>query len=48
MDALGEESLLMKFVEVAKYFNPDEQIDKKSIYSQRNVDPEKIFKSLLI
>ena len=24
IDALGEESLLLKFVEVAKYFNPDD------------------------
>lgn len=40
---LGEDSLLRKFVFLSKYFNPKEQMDKKSIYSNRTVNAEKIF-----
>jgi hypothetical protein len=29
---LGPESLLRKFVSLAKYFNPDDQIDSRSEY----------------
>lgn len=40
---LGEESLLRKFVELSKYFNPTEQIDKKSKYAVKTVNAEQIF-----
>ena len=44
---LGEESILRKFVFLSKYFNPKEQIDKTSKYSNKTVNAEKIFETLL-
>jgi hypothetical protein len=44
---LGPESLLRKFVDLSKYFNPSEQIDRTSKYSSKLVDAEEIFKELL-
>lgn len=39
--------MLRKFVLLSQYFNPSEQIDKKSKFSVRTVNAEKIFSSLL-
>jgi hypothetical protein len=44
---LGSESLLRKFVVLAKYFNPGDQMDTRSEYGSKVVDAEKIFQELL-
>ena len=46
MQDLGDDSLLKKFVQLSMYFNPMMQIDKKSSFSIKVVDAEKIFLEL--
>jgi hypothetical protein len=43
MKDLGPDSLLRKFVTLSKYFNPSENLDRDSEYSEKVVDGEKIF-----
>lgn len=45
--SLGEDSLLRSFVELSKYFDPNEQIDRNSGYNIKVVDGEKILGVLL-
>ncbi len=40
----GEDvSILSKFVHLAKYFNPRDNLDKSSPFSRRTIEAEKIF-----
>lgn len=44
----GEDvSLLSKFVQLARYFNPRDNLDKSSCYARKTVDAEKILQHLL-
>jgi len=43
MSELGPDSLLRKFVRLSLFFNPVYQLDKKSGFSVKVVDAEKIF-----
>jgi hypothetical protein len=47
MNDLSEDGLLSKFVHLVKYFDPSEQIDKKSPFAAKVIDAEKIFHSLI-
>ena len=42
-----EQSILQRFVYLSKYFNPNFQIDKKSVYSVKTVEAEKVFIEIL-
>lgn len=42
-----DSSLLAKFVHIAKYFNPRDQLDKSSIYARKTIEAEKIFAQLI-
>jgi hypothetical protein len=44
---LGEDSLLRSFVELSRYFDPNEQMDRNSGYNIKVVDGEKILGVLL-
>ena len=46
MNELGPESLIRKFVQLSLYFNPLQQLDRKSGFALRVVDAEKIFAEL--
>ena len=43
----GDETLLGKFVHLAKYFNPRDNMDPKSPYSVKTINAEKIFAQII-
>lgn len=46
MNALGDDSILRKFVKLSMYFNPIQQLDKKSPFACKVVDAERVFAEL--
>ncbi len=48
LNKLGEsQSLLTKFVHLARFFNPRDQLDSSSIFASKTVNAEKIFQGLI-
>jgi hypothetical protein len=43
IEKLDEDCLLRKFILLSKFFNPSEQIDKKSEFAKKTVNAETIF-----
>ena len=44
---LSSQSLIAKFVHLARFFNPRDQLDARSAYAQRTVSAEKIFSGVI-
>jgi ubiquitin C-terminal hydrolase len=43
MSELDEEGLLSCFVHLARYFNPSDQMDRRSAFAHKVIEAEKIF-----
>jgi ubiquitin C-terminal hydrolase len=44
---LSKTSLISKFVHLARYFNPRDQLDSRSVYTAKTISAEKIFSGLI-